>query len=133
MTAPVTPATTEVLKSTAATETEATTCGGDSVCLSRMLAWERVVCKTGTAWGLLANAPLWALFIWWVVRHSVYAGITLLVITYGEREGMVAFSVLFLFAHTYKVVRYMQAENAKQEAIEMEQQKAKAEAKCVEP
>jgi len=131
MTAPVTPATAEALKSAAATETEASTSEG-SVCLPRVLAWERAVCKTGTAWGLLANAPLWALFIWWVVRHSVYAGITLLVIMYGERQGMVAFSVVFLVAHTYKIVRYTQAQ-AKQEAIEMEQQKAKSEAKCVEP
>ena len=131
MTAPVTPATAEALKSAAATETEASTSEG-SVCLPRVLAWERAVCKTGTAWGLLASAPLWALFIWWVVRHSVYAGITLLVIMYGERQGMVAFSVVFLVAHTYKIVRYTQAQ-AKQEAIEMEQQKAKSEAKCVEP
>lgn len=130
MTAPVTPATTEVLKS-AANETEATP-SGDSVCLSRALAWERAVCKTGTAWGLLANAPLWALIIWWMVRHGLYAGVTVLVIMYGGRPGMVAFSVVFLFAHMYKVVRYMQAEQAKQDAIELEQQKAKAEAKCVE-
>ena len=49
-------------------------------CASHVLRWERAICKTGTAWGLLAGAPLWALILWWLIRHAFYLGLTAILV-----------------------------------------------------
>ena len=81
-----------------------------SRCARGALAIERAACMTGTAWGLLANAPLWILTMWWIVRHGVYFGLSTLIVVYGDRTSFAVLAVFFLVVHLYKVIRFSQAQ-----------------------
>lgn len=82
--------------------------------MEALLAFEKKACATGTAWGLLAGAPLWQLILFWCVRHAVYATLAIFFVA-AVPQSVVAVSVFFLFVHGYKGARFLQAFSAKGE------------------
>ena len=79
-----------------------------TACGARLLSWEKAACRTGTAWGLLAKAPLWVLTIWWAVRHAIYIAITMPILFFGGRATLTILGVLIIVVHMYKIVRLAQ-------------------------
>ena len=75
--------------------------------MQTLLAIEKKVCATGTAWGLLSGAPLWQLIAFWLLRHGIYGTIAVVLIVRAPASAL-AVSIFFLVVHMYKGFRFMQ-------------------------
>lgn len=77
---------------------------------------ERLICATGTAWGLLSHAPYWALVFWWLLRHFTYFGLTWLLLLFSPSGVAIGiFGVVFFGAHIWKAVSFYLRWNRRQE------------------
>ena len=67
---------------------------------------EGMICKTGTAWGLLDGKPGYLLVAWWMLRHLIYGAmaIGLLIVLPSSSVVLIPF---ILFAHVYKAVMFI--------------------------
>lgn len=76
-------------------------------CLDECIRLEKVVCATGTAWGLLASQPLLVLVAFWMLRHCLYFFLAFLVATRGGQVGVVALGVFILYVHLHKIALFL--------------------------
>ena len=76
----------------------------------------REVCATGSMWGLLNGAPLWKFVLWWLARHTLYAGVVTAIIL--AQPAAIVYQVLGIFIiciHSYKIWQYLTAEDVVEE------------------
>ena len=93
--------------------------------LERSAAVEKRVCATGTAWGLLRGAPLWALFLWWAVRHGIYV-ITAFLLLAAFKGAAIPIGVFVVAVHVYKVIAFVRNDAAAQKQERVQTQPADA-------
>jgi hypothetical protein len=58
----------------------------------------------GNLWGFI-ESPRW-LGIWWIVRHALYAGLTILIV-FLVPSSVIFIASIFLLAHIYKFGRFV--------------------------
>ena len=78
-----------------------------------LIALERKICATGTAWGLLKGAPTVVLAVWWLVRHASYFLLLSWLLTqHPESKSLrIAIGVFILAVHSYKMMRFAQQDD----------------------
>jgi hypothetical protein len=77
----------------------------ESSCVSdKIIAFEKILCGMGDAWGYIKNSQYIAL--WWMIRHGMYAPIVLLLVVYVP-ESLTFLTVFFFVVHFYKLARFI--------------------------
>jgi len=84
--------------------------------MERLLACEKFVCQTGSAWGWLEGSSLTILGLWWLARHSLYLVLAGAAIFFAGSTGTWVVAVAILVLHPYKAIRYMQARSQAKKA-----------------
>ena len=87
----------------------------EETCLGRCISFEKFICRTGTAWGLLKGQSLGVLAVYWLFRHSLYALIILWAISTVSWAG-VFIGVFFIFIHFYKGMRFVMESKPEEES-----------------
>lgn len=70
-------------------------------CFSKVDAAEAKICATGTAWGLLKDQSSGVLVAFWFVRHMLYFGIAVALVTQVP-ASVTAVVIFFVVIHSYK-------------------------------
>ena len=97
----------------AATVEPAATVSADTASLA-----ERLLCRTGTAWGLLKGQPLGVLLVWWLARHVVYCALTLVVLRrVRSPAGSGAVGAFFLLVHGTKLGMFLRSDAREQRTL----------------
>jgi len=89
-------------------------------CKDKVLKYEKLVCATGTAWGLLEGYSTGVLAFYWAVRHAIYAAAAVgLILAFGE-DAFAPVVAFFFVVHAYKLARFLSAPDPDQKVKDLE-------------